>query len=87
MMDRPQNNTDVRTFIGAVNHYKSLWQQQAHVLAPLAQLTGRGNFEWTSIHQKAFEEMKVIVCANATNVYLDYTLPFDIYTDASDYQH
>ena len=24
-MDRPKNNTDVRAFIGAVNHYKFLW--------------------------------------------------------------
>ena len=41
---------------------------------------------WTPNHQKAFDEMKAIVCANAINVYLDYTQPFDIYTDASDYQ-
>ena len=46
-MDRPQNNTDVRAFIGAVNHYKSLWPCRAHVLAPLAELTGKGKFTWT----------------------------------------
>ena len=46
-MDRPRNNTDVRAFIGAVNHYKSLWPRRAHVLAPLAELTGRGAFTWS----------------------------------------
>jgi len=37
-MDRPRSNTDVRAFIGAVNHYKSLWPRRSHVLAPLDQL-------------------------------------------------
>ena len=45
-MDRPRNTTDVRAFIGAVNHYKSLWPRRAHVLAPLAEMTGRGTFIW-----------------------------------------
>ena len=30
--------------------------------------------------------MKVILAADAINAYPDYTQPFDIYTDASDYQ-
>ena len=85
-MDRPRSNTDVRAFIGAVNHYKSLWPRRSHVLAPLAEMTGRGKFEWTDRRQKAFDEMKAIICADAINVYPDLNQPFHIYTDASDYQ-
>ena len=44
-MDRPRSNMDVRAFIGAVNHYKSLWPRRAHVLAPIAQIPGRGKFQ------------------------------------------
>ena len=85
-MDCPQNNTDVRAFIGAVNHYKSLWPRRAHVLAPLAELTGRGRFQWTATHDAAFKEMKAIITANAMNAFPDYSIPFHVYTDASNFQ-
>ena len=41
-MSAPKTQTDVRAFIGAVNHYRSLWPRRANVLAPLGQLTGKG---------------------------------------------
>ena len=85
-MDRPKNNSDVRAFIGAVNHYKSLWPRRAHVLAPLAELTGKGRFEWTPRHEKSFQEMKAIITADAMNTFPDYSIPFHIFTDASDFQ-
>ena len=85
-MGRPRNNTDVRAFIGAVNHYKSLWPRRAHILAPLAELTGRGKFHWTDRHEKAFQQMKAIITADAMNAFPDYTQPFHVYTDASDFQ-
>ena len=85
-MDRPRNNTDVRAFIGAVNHYKSLWPRRAHVLAPLAELTGRGTFQWTDRHEQSFLQMKAIITADAMNAFPDYSIPFHVYTDASDFQ-
>ena len=57
------------------------------MLAPLAELTGRGRFVWTDCHEKAFQEMKAIITADAMNAFPDYSKPFHIYTDASsDYQ-
>ena len=53
-LGEPKNDTDVRAFIGAVNHYKSLWPRRAHVLAPLSELTGRVRFNWTTRHQTSF---------------------------------
>ena len=85
-MDRPRSNTDIISFIGSVNYYKYLWPRRAHVLAPLAQLTGRGKFKWDERHQISFDEMKSITCADAINMYPDYNQPFHIYTDASDFQ-
>ena len=83
----PHYNTDVRTFIGAVNCYKSLWPQHAHVLATLAALTGCGSWSvWINKHEQAFIEMKAIITAEAINAIPDYSKPFHIYTDASDYQ-
>ena len=85
-MSAPKTQTDVRAFIGAVNHYRSLWPRRAHVLAPLGQLTGKGKFIWKPIHQKSFDEMKAIIVADATNAFSDYSIPFHVYTDASDLQ-
>ena len=63
-----------------------MWPRRAHVLAPLSEMTGLGTFQWDDRKQKAFEEMKAIICADALNAYPDYSIPFHIYTDASDYQ-
>ena len=85
-MGRPTNVTQVRSFVGAVNFYRSLWPRRAHVLAPLTELTGDVPFRWEERHEKAFLEMKAILVSDCLNVYPDYNLPFEIYVDASDYQ-
>ena len=77
-MDRPRSNTDARAFIGAVNHYKSLWPRRSHVLAPLAEMTEKGKFEWNDRRQKAFDEMKAIICADANTVLLTITNHFGL---------
>ena len=83
---RLRNPTEARSFIGAVNYYKSLWPRRVHVLDPLNEQTGQKTFEWDPGKQLAFEEMKAIMAFNCINVYPDYVKPFYIYTDALDYQ-
>ena len=85
-MSAPKTQTVVRAFIGAVNQYRSLWPSHAHVLAPLGQQTGKGKFIWKPIHQKAFDEMKSIIVADAINAFPDYSITFHVYKDASDFQ-
>ena len=63
-----------------------MFSQRSHVLRPLTELTGKGNFEWMPRHQNLFDEMKAIIETEAINVYADPNLPFEIYTEASDYQ-
>ena len=86
-MDRPKNRTQVRSFIGAVNYYRSLWPPRAHFMKPLSELTSsKVNFKWDATKEEAFRTLKSIMAADCLNAYPDYNLPFEIYTDASDYQ-
>ena len=69
-MDRPKNRTQVRSFIGAVNYYRSLWPRRAHFMKPLSELTSsKVNFQWGVEQQEAFETLKRIMAANCIDVY------------------
>jgi hypothetical protein len=43
-------------------------------------------FVWTDVHQKAFEDIKKIICREVMLTFPDFSKPFHIYTDASDTQ-
>jgi transposase InsO family protein len=85
-MQPPKNIKQLRSFIGAVNFYKSMFPRQTHVLRPLTALTGIKKFQWEPIHQTAFEATKAMIAQDAINNYADINEPFHIYSDASDYQ-
>ena len=64
-----------------------MWPRRTHVLAPLTALQGKDTtFVWGKPQQQAFDDMKALLAHDCLNVYPDLNQPFDIYTDASDYQ-
>ena len=86
-MTAPRNKKELRRFIGMVNYYRFMWKQRSHLMAPLAELTGKTTaFKWTDHHQRAFEEVKQAITKEVLLSFPEYTRPFKIYTDASDRQ-
>lgn len=85
-MGRPFDKTTAKLFIGAINFYKFLWPQRAHILAPLADIIDNNKFSWDNDKQQVFDETKAVLGSNYINKYPNYTKPFHIYTDSSTYQ-
>ena len=82
----PVNAKQLRSFLGIVNYYHDMWPHRTHVLSPFTELTGKRSFVWTPKHQQAFALMKALVAADALLVFPDHSLPFNVETDASEYQ-
>ena len=84
-MQAPKTLKQLKSFIGLVGFYRTMFPKKAHILAPLTDLTAQ-KFVWLPIHQQAFERMKALVGRDCLLAWCDPTEPFDIETDASDYQ-
>ena len=82
----PTNIKQLCSFLGMVNYYRNMWPCHTHVLAPLTVLTGKHSFIWMTECQQAFDQMKALVSSDALLVFPDHTQPFDVETDASEYQ-
>jgi hypothetical protein len=61
--------------------------RRSELLAPLTSMTSKNvKFNWTDEHQKAFENIKKIICREVLFTFPHFSKPFHIYTDASDKQ-
>ena len=86
-LNPPKNKTELRGFVGMVNYYRDMWQGRSSVLAPLTQMCGKNEkFEWNEQMQKAFEMVKTKISNEAMLAHPDFSEPFDVHTDSSDYQ-
>ncbi len=74
-----------------------MWKKHSEMLAPLTNLVGecgetkttkknktkKKSWQWESIHQQAFDNIKATIAKEVVLAYPDFTKPFEIYTDAS----
>ncbi len=79
---------------------RDMWQKRSKMLAPLTDLvqrcgetkttkknkTKKKPWQWESIHQQAFNNVKATIAKEVVLPYPDFTKPFEIYTDASTMQ-
>jgi hypothetical protein len=74
-----------------------MWVRCSNMLAPLTDLVGecgetkitkknktkKNLWWWDSIHQQAFDNIKVAIANETVLAFPDFSKPFEIYTDAS----
>jgi hypothetical protein len=83
----PKDKKQLRSFLGFVNFYRQLWYHRSHIITPLAAITSnKSKWIWGHDQQKAFEWIRNTIARQVLLKYPDFTKPFDIFTDASDYQ-
>ena len=83
----PTTRKELRSFLGLVNYYRDMWPLRAHTLAPLSSLTSTSvPFKWKDTHTTAFNAIKALITHDVMLAYPDFSLPFEIFTDASTFQ-
>ena len=89
-MARPTTSTEIRRLVGLVQYYRDLWPRRSHVLAPLTEAAAgkakRAKIKWTEELERAFQDLKKLVAKDTMLNYPDWSQPFEVHTDASDFQ-
>ena len=81
----PKNQKEVRSFLGHARYYHRFIKDFTKIVAPLFKLLTKDvNFIWEDSCQKAFEELKLKLSETPILRGPNWTLPFQISTDASD---
>lgn len=76
---KPTNAKEVRTFLGFTGWHRKFIENYAEMSAPLVNLTKKtSQFEWTSQHEEAYENIKNALLKAKFLCNPDYTLPFHI---------
>lgn len=83
---RPQNVTQVKSFLGLINYYGRFIPNLSDELMALYKLTKKSvTFLWSDECQKAFERSKKLLLTNNLLVHYDQNKPIVIHCDASPY--
>lgn len=83
-MGQPKDKTDLRKFLGVVNHVRSFVNNMSKLTAPLRELTKHNViFNWTSRHTETFETIKQSIVNAPILVPFDENKDIRIQCDAS----
>jgi hypothetical protein len=82
----PKNQAELRMFLGFAGYYRRFVDRFADYVANLACLLRKDiPWRWTEQQQGAFEGLKTALTSGQVLVAPDFTKPFIVYTDASDF--
>ncbi|CAB3997885.1 Retrovirus-related Pol poly from transposon, partial [Paramuricea clavata] len=80
----PRCVRDVRSFLGLANYYRRFIKNFASIASPLNKLTHKNvRFYWDESCAKAFHTLKSCLTSAPILAYPDFSLPFELNTDAS----
>ena len=80
----PQNQTDVKSFLGLCSYYRRYIKNFAMIARPLHKASEtKSSFTWTEETQEAFESLRKHLSSTPILAFPDVKEPFILYTDAS----
>ena len=83
----PKTRKQLRSFIGFCSFIRETINRYSELTAPLTSLLSpKKKFEWKQEHTAAFHAVKQAVIRATMLSFPNYSLPFEIFTDASTYQ-
>ncbi|XP_054800138.1 uncharacterized protein LOC129304486 [Prosopis cineraria] len=82
----PTKVPELRSFLGLVNYYRRFIKGYSTIAAPLTDLLKKNkSWQWSQDCQDAFEKLKQMVVQEPVMSLPDYSKPFEVHTDASDF--
>ena len=85
-LDVPRNVSELQTFLGMMVYFSSYVPFYAWIAHLFFQLLKKGSkWEWTPVHQEAFDLCKEVLTNAPIRGYAMPNLPYRVYTDACDY--
>lgn len=81
---RPENETQLLSFLGLGGYYRRFIKDFALIASPLHTLAAAKEWKWTDEHEQAFVKLKESLAKDAVQVHPDYKKPFIVDCDASD---
>jgi hypothetical protein len=83
----PRTVRDVRAFLGLTGYYRRFIQHYAHKALPLTELTKQETrWQWrTDVEEASFQSLKEALSTAPVLVSPDPELPYEVFTDASDF--
>ncbi|GJU97129.1 ty3-gypsy retrotransposon protein [Tanacetum coccineum] len=80
---KPNSITGLRGFLGLTGYYRRFVKGYAHIATPLTDMLQHQQIQWNHEAEKAFENLKTAMTTLPVLALPDFTLIFDVTTDAS----
>jgi len=83
---RPGTSKNIKQFLGFAGYYRRFISNFSKIAKPLTNLLQKDEtFIWNEAQDKAFKELRDLLCSEPLLQYLDFTKPFMVTTHASGY--
>ena len=84
--EAPTKVPELRSFLGMANYYRRFIFNYSAIAAPLTDLLKKDRaWNWSAACQTAFERLKLAVTQEPVLALPDFSKPFEVHTDASDF--